>query len=1465
MIRKLLINCVAVFLFAFSYAQTVTFQTDDGLTAKTICKGTDIQLNLSIDPPRPSGGTSTYNVQWEKTVNPTFIRNCQFPSPDDSCSFYRETPLETTTYTVTVNGGPSGSVRSTVTVTVEEVPNPGLNTTMFLCGRSGMINLFDELDGGPQPGGVWSNGTGTYDTADPNGGAFTYTIDNGGACPPVSAIITVRSCGDNDADDDGVPDVTDNDDDNDGIPDVIEDGFCTAATTSPIFILEEDFGFGGPTRSRYAEGLGLTYNPVLPQDINGNDGEYNVATSTHYRTNVGFDATFLATDRIGDVDADGNTDGRYLAINMKSSAFADKPVFVAENLPVLPGIEYDFTMSIAGLNNNTDEIKASLTIEVVDQATGTPLFSEDSGEISNGTDEWILVQSSFVPDATVNVVTIRVINRQGTDGDGNDIGIDNIFLSTNACDFDRDGIPNSQDLDADNDGIYDIVESGNAAADGNGDGRFDGPIDVDGTSTTVVHNVINSDADANLDFLDIDADGDGIIDNIEGQSTAGYISPSGIDGDFNGVDDSYDTNGTAIAPVNSNTNTAPDYIDNNSDPVSGDCLEDTIEAYDTDQDGIPDLLAGGSDVDGDGLDDAFDTVVLDRLTGATNANNGGTVPTDFPNNHNPLTVERDWREEIGDVDLDPLAIMVCDPVDLFDELPEGTLTTGSWSVPATGTALTGGHLGTLDPTATGVLDGEYIYTLPVLTAGCPPIRYLIDVTIDDTCQCPDIDEPIVPATPITTCIDAAPLPSVTVTLTSGLEGRWYLADGVTPIARAQNTDTFTPIRAELVLGDNLFRVEAYEPVGMCASDLVDVIITVTAPPEAGEPNDTPPVPVTLCEGNTAIINLYDELTGEDTGGVWTDPTATVIPDGTITASTNIEGDYSYTVSSNGCTDTAIITVEISTVPTLAFGETTCAADRATYNASFITNGSWNISIDPVDAGTVDVVNSMITAITDGVDITITATNPDNTSCVAMLMITAPDCSCPDVAEPTNPSNESICVGSTAPVLSVNVLPGQTANWYDQDGNSLRMDSATFTPTDTDIGDYVYRVEAFDTTENCASGRIEVFYQILDVPIIDPIDAISACESYELPELELGNYFTEMNGVGTQLNPGEIINTSQVVYVYAETGTTPNCFDEKPLDITINQLPNPVAPVNPGDRFCERYTLPALQNGQQYFTGPDGAGTQLNVGDIILESQTIFLREVDGIGCENEVSFFVEITNVEELEIEPGIICVGPNTATSFLINTELSDIDFSFDWSFEGTIIPGATQSTYEATQAGTYTVTYTDVVSTCEGSSQITITGVNAPQSLDLQLSSGSFADNSDIIATVTGDSTYQYILDNGSPQDSNIFTNVPLGLHEVTAIDTNRCGSVTASIFVVGFPAFFTPNNDGFNDQWGVVGNVDTPEMDIFIFDRYGKLLQQLNRDNQWDGTYGGKPLPATDYWFVAEFKDGSATYRRHFTLKR
>jgi gliding motility-associated-like protein len=43
------------------------------------------------------------------------------------------------------------------------------------------------------------------------------------------------------------------------------------------------------------------------------------------------------------------------------------------------------------------------------------------------------------------------------------------------------------------------------------------------------------------------------------------------------------------------------------------------------------------------------------------------------------------------------------------------------------------------------------------------------------------------------------------------------------------------------------------------------------------------------------------------------------------------------------------------------------------------------------------------------------------------------------------------------------------------------------------------------------------------------------------------------------------------------------------------------------------------------------------------------------------------------------------------------------------------------------------------------------------------------------------------------------------------------------------------------------------LYIFDRYGKLLNQLNPAGPgWDGTFNNQPLPSDDYWFTIKLED-------------
>jgi gliding motility-associated-like protein len=137
-----------------------------------------------------------------------------------------------------------------------------------------------------------------------------------------------------------------------------------------------------------------------------------------------------------------------------------------------------------------------------------------------------------------------------------------------------------------------------------------------------------------------------------------------------------------------------------------------------------------------------------------------------------------------------------------------------------------------------------------------------------------------------------------------------------------------------------------------------------------------------------------------------------------------------------------------------------------------------------------------------------------------------------------------------------------------------------------------------------------------------------------------------------------------------------------------------------------------------------------------------------------------------------------------------------------------------------------------------------------------------------VTGLGSYEYRIDPlDSFQDSSTFENLAPGFYTAYVRDRNGCGITTQDFVIVGYPRFFTPNNDGFNDYWQLIGVsvVFEPQTEIFIFDRYGKLLKQISPQGPgWDGTFNGAPLPSSDYWFKATLIDGT-TFSSHFTLKR
>ncbi len=226
-----------------------------------------------------------------------------------------------------------------------------------------------------------------------------------------------------------------------------------------------------------------------------------------------------------------------------------------------------------------------------------------------------------------------------------------------------------------------------------------------------------------------------------------------------------------------------------------------------------------------------------------------------------------------------------------------------------------------------------------------------------------------------------------------------------------------------------------------------------------------------------------------------------------------------------------------------------------------------------------------------------------------------------------------------------------------------------------------------------------------------------------------------------------------------------------------------------------------------------------------------------------------------------------------IIDTGLSPADYSFTWSLDDVILPSETGPSLIPNTGGVYKVTATDIststITNCERTEETTVLESQVPNVI-AQVTSQAFSGNHTIEVTITNSGDFEFSLDNGPYQDSNIFENVTGGTHTVYARDINGCGVGSDTVIVIDYPHFFTPNGDGRHDTWNILGIDTQPSAKIYIFDRYGKLLKQLSPTDQgWDGTCQGNRMPTDDYWFVIEYIEPttgeSKQQRAHFTLKR
>jgi gliding motility-associated-like protein len=386
-----------------------------------------------------------------------------------------------------------------------------------------------------------------------------------------------------------------------------------------------------------------------------------------------------------------------------------------------------------------------------------------------------------------------------------------------------------------------------------------------------------------------------------------------------------------------------------------------------------------------------------------------------------------------------------------------------------------------------------------------------------------------------------------------------------------------------------------------------------------------------------------------------------------------------------------------------------------------------------------------------------------------------------------------------------------------------------------------------------------------------------------------------NNLITSPFPATFSSTSQTIRAVV-TNTTPQaCWYDTTIQFIVDKSPIDYTIPASLTTICDDETDPALQNGQFDFT------TSQAIHDIVTFNQPsgmvfeyydennvllstplpnplpVTLTKNIKIVVYNPINPTCKITKIITFTVNPVPVIelqtstlVCSNDPTFFvMLNAGITDgtpiTNYTYEWYKDGVAIPTATAYTLNVNTEGIYTVKVINSLG-CFRIRTITVIASDAahfqmPTIMDL-------SENNTVIINVTGLGNYVFSLDYPNAyQTINIFTDVAPGVHTVYVKDLDGCGTSSQIINVIGIPKFFTPNADGFNDTWNVLGLTTTKNYNttIYIFDRYGKLLKELSPISKgWDGTFNGQPLPSDDYWYTIYFEDGR-TEKGHFTLKR
>jgi len=258
------------------------------------------------------------------------------------------------------------------------------------------------------------------------------------------------------------------------------------------------------------------------------------------------------------------------------------------------------------------------------------------------------------------------------------------------------------------------------------------------------------------------------------------------------------------------------------------------------------------------------------------------------------------------------------------------------------------------------------------------------------------------------------------------------------------------------------------------------------------------------------------------------------------------------------------------------------------------------------------------------------------------------------------------------------------------------------------------------------------------------------------------------------------------------------------------------------------------------------------------------------------TYEVVVTDANECETSASISISEPSTGVSGTITTKHLQCymsndgqliaqgmggsgHYSYQWSGPNGYI-SFSALTEENLAAGIYLLTITDS-SNCSYYTQTTLTQPD-PIHFTIENSQGpSCVGNYDgyiVLSEISGGTPPYWIRVSGTDffweQQDLFIDSLYADTYRIDIIDANNCLQIGESVIVLlidanisclRIPAAFSPNGDGYNDEWQIDNLHLFPKVLVQVYNRWGQLLYEGNKNSPfWDGTFNGNPIPTGAY---------------------